>query len=697
MLKLKLGVDVGGTFTDVVAVDQHGHIYYAKTPSTPKDSSMGVIQGIVRILHDLSAAPACVHSVAHGTTVATNTLLERTGAHTALITTKGFRDVIEIGRQSRSELYDLHARKSEALIPRYMRREVCERTLYDGHVLTPLDEDGLRQLVHELVAANVESIAVCFLHAYANDASECRALEIIRSIAPHVPVSLSSDILPERREFERMNTTVMNAYVQPRMEKYLSRLRKRLDSANIHAGLSIMQSSGGMMSDQIAARKSVNTLLSGPAGGVLAAQFLASMTPYKNLITSDVGGTSFDVAVVQNGSANVTGEGCIEGFSVKFPHLDITTIGAGGGSIAWLDAGGALRVGPRSAGAVPGPVCYCKGGEEPTVTDAHAVLGRLSGELLGGEMRLDIERARSAIAEKLSTPTGISVEEMAEGILRVVNANMVRAIRVMTVERGIDPRKFAVLPFGGAGALHGVDLARAMDIRQVIVPPAPGNFSAFGLLAAPVRYDESCAYLACGEHIQPDKISELLAMLQMRARDEMRRDGIDEKLAQFEPSADMRYLGQAFELSIPLHAGLPVAAMWEKAVDDFHAAHERAYGFKKTDDPIEVVNLRLCAVSDENNAPLCHAYPQQNSTPVPVHISPAYFYGRWIDTPTYRRNDLAPGAALAGPAIIAENGATTVVGPGDQVQIDEYLNLVIRVVDQSQSLAAAAYRQTEEG
>lgn len=424
MVKLKLGVDVGGTFTDVVGISEDGRVYYSKTPSTPQDQSVGVLTGIQGLLRQTALQAESVTSVAHGTTVATNTLLERNGAVTALITTEGFRDVLHIGRQSRLELYDLHARKTEPLIPRWLRREAKERTLYDGTILVSLDTRELKETVSDLMAQGVESIAVCFLHSYANGENERLALEAIREVAPELPVSVSSAILPEFREFERMNTTVLNAYVQPRMQHYISQLRGRLDENKIFAPLTIMQSSGGMMTAQVAASRSVNTLLSGPAGGVLAAEFLAKITPYHNIITGDLGGTSFDVAVVQNGEVAVTGEGMIEGFMVKFPHIDITTIGAGGGSIAWLDNGGALRVGPRSAGAVPGPVCYQKGGREPTVTDAHAVLGRVGGHLLGGEMALDVEAARAAIREKLAKKLGMTVEEVAEGILRVANSNM---------------------------------------------------------------------------------------------------------------------------------------------------------------------------------------------------------------------------------------------------------------------------------
>lgn len=681
MIKLKLGVDVGGTFTDVVGISQSGEVYFAKTPSTPQDQSIGVMNGVRMLLDGLSIPTDSVTGVAHGTTVATNTLLERNGAITALITTKGFRDVLQIGRQSRPELYDLHARKPKALIPRYLRQEAEERIDHNGLVLVQLDEEELRKTVKELLAEGAESIAICFLHSYANNVNEKKALEVIHEIAPGFPVSVSSEILPEFREFERMNTTVMNAYVQPRMQKYISQLRGRLDDNGIDAPLTIMQSSGGMMTDQVAASRSVNTLLSGPAGGVLAAEFLAKITPYHNIITGDLGGTSFDVGIVQDGTIGITGEGVIEGFPVKFPHIDITTIGAGGGSIAWLDAGCALRVGPRSAGAVPGPVCYGKGGTEPAVTDAHAVLGRVGGQLLGGKMKLDVDAARQAMKEKLADKLNMTVEEIAEGILRVANANMVRAIRVMTVERGIDPRKFVLLPYGGAGALHAVELARALEMDTVVVPIAPGNFSAFGLLVAPIRYDESCTYHKHEKNVSFEKMEELFIQLEKTAREEMARDQVNESVVKFERKVDVRYFGQAYELTISVPNKTMNQAVWDRLVADFSEAHERSYGFKKENDPIEIVSLRLSVVGQVDNESLYQKGNRGTGSVKPVEIRRAYFMGKWMATGIYNRDLLQVGDEFMGPAIVEETGATTVVGPGDRVTVDERQNLIIKVAD----------------
>jgi N-methylhydantoinase A len=676
---LKIGVDVGGTFTDIVGIDENGLIFFAKTPSIPEDQSIGVVNGIRRILADLNLTPESVKAVAHGTTVATNTLLERNGAVTALITTEGFRDVLYIGRQNRLQLYDLHARKPDPLVPRYLRREVSERTLYTGVILVQLEEEGLRKIVRELIDDGVQSLAVCFLHSYANATNEQRALQVIREEAPKLLVSVSSEILPEFREFERMNTTVINAYVQPRMAKYISRLIMHINQAGVKAPLTIMKSSGGTMTDMVAASQCVNTLLSGPAGGVLGAQVLANITEYKNMITADMGGTSFDVSIIQNGQVAISNEGTIAGYDVRFPHLDITTIGAGGGSIAWIDTGGALRVGPQSAGAIPGPVCYSKGGVEPTVTDANAILGYVGNALLGGELKLDIERARNAIKARLADPLKMGIEEVAEGIIKVANANMVRAIRKMTVERGIDPRNFVILPFGGAGPLHAVELARALEVERVVIPIAPGNFSALGLLAAPIRYDEVVTHRVHQNEVDLEKIESLMKGLEEQANNEMMRDGVDPAAVAFERLADVRYFGQAYSLTIPFPNEPVSQEVWDKLIVSFHESHERAYGFRNENDPIEVVSLRMAAVGVNDNSNLYAEGEKAINEVLPIKISPAYFNGEWVDTTFYNRADLKVGHTFQGPAVIIEQGATTVLGPGDRATVDSRMSIVITV------------------
>jgi len=676
-MTIKLGIDVGGTFTDIVAVLPDGQRRFRKVPSTPQDQSIGVAEGISRMLDDLGMGPGDVAEVVHGTTVATNTMLERNGARTALVTTRGFRDVIHIGRQSRPHLYDLYAQRMDPLVPRELRREVTERMDFRGQVVTPLDEGEVATLAGELVAEGIEAVAIAFLHSYANDSHERRAKEIFAEVAPQLLVSTSAEILPEFREFERFNTTVINSYVRPGMQRYVSRLAERIQGLGIAAPLLIMQSSGGMMTDAVAAERSVQTLLSGPAGGVLATQYLAELTETKNYITADLGGTSFDVAVVEDGELAMATEGEIEGFPVKFPHIDITTIGAGGGSIAWLDAGGALRVGPRSAGAVPGPVCYSKGGTEPTVTDANAVLGRLSPALSGGELSLDVDAARDAIRTRIAEPLGLGVEDAAEGILRVVNANMVRAIRVMTIERGVDPRHFALLPFGGAGALHGSELGRTLGLSHVVVPVAPGNFSALGLLVAPVRYDLVQSLQVRDDDLEAGAVERAYAALEEKVRAQLAADEIESDEVTVQRRADLRYVGQAFELSVPVPDGPLTAADLSEVITQFHGSHERHYGFQKPGEPVELVILRVSLLAAAAGTRSMAAIPAAEGDAAPTTTRPAYFAGSWVDTPLYDRETLRAGHSFAGPAIVQESGSTTVVSPGDRVTVDQFGNLVL--------------------
>lgn len=672
---LRIGVDVGGTFTDVVGLDHLGGSWFTKVPSTPENQSIGVVAGITKLLLEMGAKPGGVLQVAHGTTVATNALLERAGARTGLLTTAGFRDVLHIGRQDRPALYDLSARRPEPLVPRHLRHEVAERMLHTGEVRLPIDLDGVERALAALLAEGIESLAICFLHAYANPAHEQQALAMIRRLAPLLNVSLSSEILPEFREFERTSTTVVNAYVQKTMERYLSRLADGFAGAAIQAPLMVMQSNGGMMTAEAAATRAVNTLLSGPAGGVMAATHLSTLLGGRDVITADVGGTSFDVALVEGGRPVLRREGVIEGFPVKFPHIDIHTIGAGGGSMAWIDTGGGLRVGPSSAGAKPGPVCYGRGGVVPTVCDAFATLGWLgAGSLLAGEMRLDVAAAREAIRTRIADPLGLSIEAAAEGILRVANAAMCGAIRVLTVERGSDPRRFSLLPFGGSGPLHAADLARALGMRQVLVPIAPGNFSAFGVLAAPVRCDEVVVCRMRDGAVDLPRLQALCDELGARAVARLVAQTCPAEAVVQERGLDLRYVGQAFELTVPLAAGVLDAAGWATAVAAFHDLHEQFYGFARRESVVEAVNLRVTGT-----------YPVTLPAPRPMQASEAesgpfdrrqvYFTGQWHDTGIYRRATLHPGEEVQGPAVIEEKGSTFVLCPGDRLIVDMLGNL----------------------
>ena len=674
---LRVGVDVGGTFTDVVAIDDRGAIHYAKVSSTPGDQSLGVIEGLRRLLADAGGRPENVTVFVHGTTVATNTLLERSGARVGLLTTRGFRDVLHIGRQSRPHLYDLHVRRPAPLVPRRFRREVDERTLHTGDVETAVDAEAVRAVVRELAAGGIEAVAICFLHAYADASNERRAADAARSEAPDLPLSVSSEILPELREFERMNTTVLNAYVQPAVGRYVRRLAARLEDAGVPARLHVMRSNGGVATASQAHAQAVQTLLSGPAGGVLGAAFLSEVTGLRDLITADVGGTSFDVAVVEQGRPAVATEGAIEGYPIKFPHINIHTIGAGGGSIAWRDRAGALRVGPHSAGAQPGPICYGRGGTRPTVTDAHVTLGRL-GALLEGEIVLDAEAARDGVRREIGEPLNLSAEAAADGIIRVINAAMTRAIRVMTVERGIDPRRFTLVAFGGAGPLHATDLARSLGIGEVLVPVAPGNFSALGLLAAPVREDRVRTFPARADRVDYAALQAAFAALAGDAVASLGSEGFPAAQIRCERHADLRYVGQAYELTVPVSGDTLTEETWQATVAAYHAAHAAAYGFAKPDDPVEMINVRLTAMVDLDR-PHWTPQPVREAPAAPWAHRAAWFGGRRMTCPIFRRRDLRAGHRCAGAAIIEEHGATTVLGPGDTLTVDGWGNLRIRV------------------
>lgn len=678
---LQIGIDVGGTFTDVVALDGTGHLHYLKTPSTPHNQSIGVLTGITQILAQLASTAVSIQRLAHGTTVATNAFLERKGAVTALLVTEGFRDVLHIGRQARPDLYDLHAARPAPLVRRRFRCEISERTRHTGQIEQQVNEAQVRAAIDMLLAAGVESLAICFLHSYINPVNEQRVAALVRELAPDLPVSVSSAILPEFREFERMNTTVLNAYVQPVVARYMQRLDERVQAAGVQPPLLVMQSTGGMMSVEAAAERSVHTLFSGPAGGVLAAAHLAELTGYANCITADVGGTSFDVATIIDGKPTMQTEGEIEGYPVKFPHIDIHTIGAGGGSIAWIDRGGALRVGPQSAGAVPGPVSYGQGGTEPTVTDAHAVLGHFGNDVrLADQLMLDIEQARAAIHDQLAKPLGLSIEETAGGILRVVNAGMARAIRVMTVERGLDPRNFVLVPFGGAGPLHALDIARQLRIGKVLIPVAPGNFSAFGLLVAPIRYDSVRTYLAHGDTIDLAVVSQHLDTLQGEVAAQFQREQIAVEQCQFIRQADLRYLGQSYELTVDLPDGSLTAETWSQVEAAYHQAHAQFYGFAKETDPVEMVNLRLTGLVNQPPVTMRQLTAAAPGTKVqPVGEAKLFTDGNWHTAPVVARASLGAEQTLHGPIIIRESGSTTILGVSDSATVDSIGNILVEL------------------
>ncbi len=673
------GVDVGGTFTDFVVVeDETGFIHTTKVPSTPAAPDKGVIHGIEKLAREFGIEPTEIGFLLHGTTVATNALIERKGVETALITTQGFRDVLHIGRQTRPKLYDFFERRADPLIPRQHRLEVSERIRFDGTVAHPLKDASVHEAVKRIDELGIHVVAVCLLHSYANPDHERRVREIFLAEAPGVHVAISSDVLPEFKEFERMSTTVINAYVMPIVEQYLKRIVRELSKRKIRAELNIMQSNGGVMTAATAGHKSVHTVLSGPAAGVLGAIEQARLIGAENIITIDMGGTSFDVSLASGGTPSLTSEGEINGHPVKVPMIDIKTLGAGGGSIASIDAGGALQVGPESAGAEPGPVCYGRGGTDPTVSDANLVLGYLNPEIIaGGEIRLDSSKARRVIAEKIASPLGLSVEAAAEGIIRVVNETMNRGIRLVSVERGYDPRDFSLVSFGGAGPVHAVRLAQELGIPRVVVPESPGVNCAMGLLMADFRHDYARTYLRPVRDLAPADIRSAYLEMEERAFRLMLAEGVGEKRVVLQYSADMRYAGQGHELEVNLERRPENRANIESMALRLGELHRHSFGYAMDAGDAEIVNLRLQATGRRPKPRLAKEDPG-NESPEPAFagIRRAYMEGGFLDAAVYRRPSLRCGMRISAPAIIEQADSTTVLFPGYRIHVDPYRNLI---------------------
>jgi N-methylhydantoinase A len=652
MKSIRLGIDVGGTFTDLVALVD-GKVLTAKVASTPCNQSEGVMHSIAASGVD----PTAVVALAHGTTVATNALLERRGVRTALVTTEGFRDVLEIGRQNRPSLYDLKEDRPAALVPRDLRFTVKERMGPAG-VIEPLDTQGLERVVAELARAEVEAVAVCLLFSFLHPEHEQAVGATLRAALPGVHVSLSSDVLPEFREYERFSTTAADAYLSPRLSAYLATLAERVAEQRMPRPL-VMQSSGGVTEIDDAAGRAASCLLSGPAGGVVGAAFVAEASGYHDFLTFDMGGTSTDVAPVIGGSLQITTESVVAGVPIKCPMVDVHTVSAGGGSIAWVDEGGALRVGPRSAGADPGPAAYGAGGTEPTVTDANLWLGYLAdGAELGGEVILKRELAEvalSGVAERIAMP----VTETALGVVAVTNAEMVRALRVISVERGLDPRDFALVAFGGAGPVHACALAEELGITRVLVPRASGVLSALGLAISDLQRDyvRPCLGVAGGVTAE---LEAAYAVMESQA-------GADLASPAFRRRADLRYRGQSFELTVDADELGELPAR-------FHAAHERRYGYRMEDEPVELVSVRLVATVPGTRPELRETAPHHAEE---AGYREANFDGLWTPVLVLDRTRMGTGSKVAGPAIVEFPEATCVVRPGWQGDVDEVGTLVL--------------------
>ncbi|GAA1273239.1 hydantoinase/oxoprolinase family protein [Sphaerisporangium rubeum] len=677
MRSVRIGVDTGGTFTDVVAVDeQTGEITTTKTPSTPADPADGFMNGVHKVLggEDLAG----VAGIVHGTTVATNQLLEDRPVNLGFVTTEGFEFILEIARQSVPDGYgnSYFWVKPPRIVPVHMVRTVGGRLDHLGQEVRPFDEDEAVRAARWFRDQGVTAIGVCFLHSYADPAHELRMREVLEREHPEAVVSISSDVLREYREYERSVTTLVDAAVKPTMRRYIAGL-----SARLGMPFSVMKSNGGVLSATEVVHQPITTVLSGPAAGALGAALIAATAGHPSVITLDGGGTSTDVAVVVDGEPSLTTEGSIGRYPCKIPMIDIVTVGAGGGSVAWISPEGTLKVGPRSAGADPGPLCYGRGGTEVTVTDAHVYLGRVPPHLLGGEIPLSADAARAGV-EALAAKLGLTPERTAAGVLEISAYNQSNAIRQITVKRGLDVRDFPMVAFGGSGPLLICRLVDILGLPAVVVPPNPGNVSAFGLLTVDVKNDYVRTHVT--KDLSPDTAAAILSDLEDQAADALHREGFPADRHVFARSADLRYNGQAYEVRVPAPAG-PVDAAWRDEVTArFHEAHRRLYGYGYRDDPrhaVEWVNLRVSGIGPITR-PVIPEHPESDGpTPEPASTRPVHFDDGWHDTPVYRRAGLRRGHIVTGPAVIEEYGSTLPLHPGFTAEVDARANLVVHRID----------------
>lgn len=674
-----IGVDTGGTHTDLVLVNGD-RLVTLKVPSTPEELSFGIIEGLLALLEEGNCAPASVSRFVYASTLVTNLIVEEQAPSVGLITTSGFRDVLEIGRASRKpDVYDIHWRPAQPLVPRHLRKTVRERIDYCGRVLEPLSEADTRKALHELSQAGVSSIAVCLLHAYANPDHEARIAELADEICPDIDVSISSKVVREFREYERSSTTTINAFVRRPIVRHLDRLEEALKTRDVDATPFIMRGNGGISTFAETKQSPVAITHSGPMGGIVGGVALAKACGLSNIITLDMGGTSADISLVADGRPVLTNRGQAGSHPVLVPMLDLITIGAGGGSIAAVEGESALRVGPKSAGSRPGPVCYGHGGEAPTVTDANLLAGRLNpAYFLAGRRRLDLDRARTAFRDRIANPLGLSLEEAALGTLSVAEAHMVNAIRLISVERGLDPRDFTFVAFGGAGPLHAVRLAEALSMERVLIPPAPGNLSAMGLLSADVRHDLVRTVVADATDIRGEHLSAAFDELADESGELLARDGVPEAERQCFLAVDLRYQGQNYELTIPLDADRLENADLQPLVARFHEQHRQVYGYHLPDRRVQIVNLRSTAIGAVEKS----RWPGHDTatTEPPVRERRRVLIGNGAaqELAIYRITDMRAGHHVEGPAIVEYPGSTLVLEPGWDAHFDETLNAHLR-------------------
>jgi N-methylhydantoinase A len=681
--RLRIGIDTGGTFTDIVSVDSgSGAMRVTKVASTPANPAIGLVRGVQAILTEAGGTADDVTALAHGTTVATNALLQGQIRSLGLIVTAGFRHILEIARQSVPEGYgnSYFWVKPERIVPLHLVREVGGRLNFRGQELRPLDEADVRAAAQFFRRQGVRALGVCLMHSYANPAHERRVAEILKEEYPDCALSLSCAVLPEYREYERAVTTLVDAFVKPHMERYLERVHEELGPGLKDKPFLVMQSSGGVASAVEVVKKPITTALSGPAAGALGSAVVAEIAGFPDVVTLDAGGTSTDLCLIEGGRPHVTNGGAVGAFPVRIPMIDIETIGTGGGSIAWISREGHLKVGPRSAGAEPGPMCYPHGGDEPTITDANLVLGRIPAALIGGGIALDAVRSRAglaALAKRL--PGNMSAEELAHGIIEIANWSQANAIRQMTIQRGIDPRVFALLSFGGAGPAQSPAVMDLLGMKACIVPPNPGNLSAFGLLAVDWRTDHIVTKVMHEDAIDLATIAALYTDLEKNAVAALERDGIEPSRIRIAREADIRYAGQSMEVRVAAPSGAIDAAFLKALIDAFHAAHLRTFGYNYAGrQKIELVNLCVSGFGVIERPALPKLEARSSATPARKSVRPVYFDGAFRDTPVYDRAVLPPGFRLDGPAVVEEFGSTTVVFPGQALEVDPHGILIIR-------------------
>lgn len=683
MKNSRIGFDIGGTFTDVILFDEGEGIYYSvKTSSTPKDQSIGATTGIKKILERNEKSGESVSYLSHGTTVGTNAILEGKLAKTALIATKGFRDVLEIGRQRRPQQYSFFAEKARVLIPREFRFVVKERVNFKGEIVDGIDEQEVREIVRILKEKKVGSIAVSFLFSFLNNEHENTVKKLIEESYPGVYVFLSSEILPEYREYERTSTVSLNAAVAPVVSRYVENLEKKIhDALGIDCGMNLMKSSGGLMPSIQVHTRAVETVLSGPAAGAIGVSYFGNIAGYDNLIGFDMGGTSTDISVIVNGKPRVTSEGAIGGYPFALPIVDINTIGAGGGSIAWIDVAQGLHVGPESAGADPGPICYSKGGSNPTITDANLCLGRLNNTyFLGGEMEVDKTASEKEILENIGKPLGKDLAEACQGILDVANANMIRVIRVSSMEKGLDPRNFALMAFGGSGPVHAADVAEELSIGTVIIPSEAGLLSAKGLLVTDHKNDYSMTRISRFRKTDKSDLISIFEELRLKAIADFEKDKMPTENIYFICSMDLRYTGQAYEINIPIIGEISDNS-FDKLEKDFNETHKRLYWWNDPERMLEIVNLRISAISEVPKVkPQADKIRGKDSHHAVKETRPVYFkeLGGFDDTRIYARDQLQTGNEVGGPAVIESFDTTVIILPNHKAIIDAFGNIIIR-------------------